>query len=64
MDATMFKELGLSGEAIFVLLCLMFLLQITKLIMDYVSKVKGEGGATHDDILKLCYTILEKLEHK
>lgn len=64
MEAGMLKDLGLSGEAIFVLLCLMFLLQITKLIMDYLSKMKKEGGATHDDILKLCYTILEKLEHK
>ena len=64
MDTTMLKDLGLSGEAIFVLLCLMFILQITKLSMDYVSKQKREGGATHDDIMKLCYTILEKLEHK
>lgn len=64
MDATMFKELGLSGEAIFVLLCLMFLLQITKLIMDYVRSVKKDGEASHNDILEKCDAILEKLNHK
>lgn len=64
MEAGWLKELGLSGEAIFVIIVLMFLLQIAKLVADYVRSVKKEGGATHDDIMKLCYAILERLEHK
>lgn len=63
-DAGWLKDLGLGGEAIFALLCLMFVLQITKLLMDYTRAQRKEGGATHDDIMKLCYAILEKLEHK
>lgn len=64
MNIADLKGLGLSGEAIFVLLFTIITIQLLKLILDYVSKQKKEGGATHDDIMKLCYTILEKLERK
>lgn len=64
MNIADLKGLGLSGEAIFVLLFTIMTIQLLKLILDYVSKQKREGSATHDDIMKLCYTILEKLERK
>lgn len=64
MNIADLKGLGLSGEAIFVLLFTIVTIQLLKLILDYVSKQKREGSATHDDIMKLCYTILEKLERK
>ena len=64
MDLAIIKELGLSGEYVFILVFIMLLLQVTKYILDYVARMKKDGGATHDDILKLCYAILEKLEQK
>lgn len=64
MEITMLKELGLSGEYVFVLVFIMLLLQVTKYILDYVAKMKKDGGASHDDIMQLCLRILEKLEHK
>ena len=62
MDIKDLAGLGLSGEAIFVLLFTIISIQILKIILDYVSKQKKEGGASHDDILHLCLKILEKLE--
>lgn len=64
MEATWLKEMGLSGESIFVIIVLMFMLQIAKLVADYVKTIKKEGGASHDDIMKLCLAILEKLDHR
>ena len=64
MEITMLKDLGLSGEYVFILVFIMLLLQVTKYILDYVAKVKKDGGASHDDIMHLCLKILEKLETK
>lgn len=64
MDLSVIKDLGLSGEYVFILAFIMLLLQVTKYILDYVAKMKKDGGASHDDIMQLCLRILEKLEHK
>lgn len=64
MDLSVIKDLGLSGEYVFILVFIMLLLQVTKYILDYVAKMKKDGGASHDDIMQLCLRILDKLEHK
>lgn len=64
MDLSVIKDLGLSGEYVFILVFIMLLLQVTKYILDYVAKMKKDGGASHDDIMQLCLRILEKLENK
>ena len=64
MDLSVIKDLGLSGEYVFILVFIMLLLQVTKYILDYIAKARKDGGASHDDIMHLCLKILEKLETK
>jgi len=59
MEATWLKEMGLSGESIFVIIVLMFMLQIAKLVADYVKSIQKEGGASHDDIMNCASQFLK-----
>lgn len=64
MNIADLKGLGLSGEAIFVLLITILIIQLIKFMIDHGEKQRKEAGASHDDIMHLCMKILDKLEMK